>query len=1855
MIMNANHSGSVEPGPTSDGGGIHVKEGVQVTGNMSLGAWAGTIQVDAGAYLNAWADQLKNMNADASIASVWVDGELNLRGLSGWDGKSKDQNWHIGQNGYINLDGVSSIGGSVSWNIELISSREEQEIAGLTNRTRTEGVRYTRTFISAAGDISGKVTSLTVYDSAGTLLDYTVSHSSNGLSISYDALAYASVDLTWAGAEDDVWVEKGACWVDASGTATSFLNDDNVTFAAEAEGVSTVVTIGGDVTTGTVAINDNYTFTASGAAALTSAGGITVAEGKTLTKGGSESLTIYGDISGQVNIAEGALHVNDSTGVSFTIGANADLYMDGVQASVDGALVTGQGSLHLNMSTDAGASGDSRIILAEGSDISKVYVSGVAAYNKNQTALASNFRGADLHLTNSSVLLVRNGLSGSLDAANIGDIHFDGNGELRVYGGISNAVINDNVYASNGQLNKTDTGTITLAGVVTASNIVNKENGTLKLTNANNRVDRVYAERGTTDIANGTYTKAYASAGTLNIADATVKNVRLEGSGTVTITGNSVIGVAGETYENRSSGLYAHTGTLNIGDGSTKTLVTATRLETGDGTPGNNDHSGGVTNVKKNATLVITAAQDHLGDTGQFKTHGFMVGAWGYDTVLNVEGTILAQNVQMATGDKTGVVNLESGSMLATKGIRSNVADANSIELNLKQNATLVLGSEGINNLKSLKGYFGAGVVGISANATISENLTLGDSTTGTTFNTQMYEWGTDSVTGEVTCTQGTNGGELTISGVIGDYSVTAGEGDAAQTTVTPGKLVKAGAGTLVLTAENTYTGGTVITGGVLKADHVSALSSGGVTLDGGTLETIAGASINDLNYISGELVHDGLTVNGITLSGYTLLDNSANTGGALTLNGTLTLENPEYLPPSGSGTYSGGTSSENGFYTGDYLVISGGTIQLGTDFKVEGKGVTGSYAIVDDGLAVSVADNSTFVVNTKETLSAGVIGTEGFSHYHINADGILDTGNPDTLPVSVRDLLESKLIGSGTLLISKGGLNTSESGTEGGGSGSDFNITTKFGGKVELAAGITFSLGRHTAGNQIDTAEIDTSSLTGFVLNNGSTLQYNGNGNTSIANLHVKDDTSTTTRDSASIYFVDGNKANAVQLTGTTQLDGNLNLTSQYDGAIRFHHLTGAGSLIASKDGETFNLSIDSLADFTGSLSFTSKGGDPYNVTVNTGSAGADFSAITLKQESTGALNFIFNVQGDTTIGTIDPGNTGGNRYNIASGVTLTVSNNMWMKNSAINLAEGATFQHGGGWRVVGTGAESSISRGNDGQSQLILNQVSYTISNADVIVNKNDSATLAMKLVNSSLTNEGAGTLSVNNAGNTISLVDVKAGNVALATAMEVNAAKVAKDATLSLAGGVNHTIGSIDTAAGGGVSLGAGASLTLSDTLPNGYMGSNTGNNNDKASLELNISGTADSKNILNLTLDTNTGWAYNNTVKLTALTGNKTVDEVHVSGALAADVFSGNAKTHLGGAKLVMADGSDLVLRKNGADVSTDFGASGIELQGTTTLHLYGDDASSTRTLTSDISGGTLKSAMNGAGKLTGALNLAALEVGSTKLVLGGTSEKKLGSVSVLSGKTLEVESGRSLQLVDSAKNTGVTFSASAGKDATLKGVNATGTLAQLQNAAAFSISDMALSNVSVSAATADTAVNLTNVTSSAVLLAQGRFTMTNQAVVDFLGVEGSKACFTTDLLSGITLNNTDSSATLTVDLGDLAAEAALEDGKTYDLSITLNGFTMMNYEVGTGLVFAADSWLGQLLAEHGATEYVSGSLEALEAVASTSSVKVTYTDGGANVGTIVTITGLGEVVPEPASATLSLAALMMLCARRRRRK
>ena len=63
------------------------------------------------------------------------------------------------------------------------------------------------------------------------------------------------------------------------------------------------------------------------------------------------------------------------------------------------------------------------------------------------------------------------------------------------------------------------------------------------------------------------------------------------------------------------------------------------------------------------------------------------------------------------------------------------------------------------------------------------------------------------------------------------------------------GKLTKLGSGTLALAGANAFTGGTQVSGGVLRADSAKALGTGDVYVDTGTLMTQAATPVAVVNY----------------------------------------------------------------------------------------------------------------------------------------------------------------------------------------------------------------------------------------------------------------------------------------------------------------------------------------------------------------------------------------------------------------------------------------------------------------------------------------------------------------------------------------------------------------------------------------------------------------------------------------------------------------------------------------------------------------------------------------------------------------------------------------------------------------------------------------------------------------------------------------------------------------------------------------------------------------------------------------------------------------------------------------------
>ncbi|WP_176210691.1 autotransporter-associated beta strand repeat-containing protein, partial [Salmonella enterica] len=154
--------------------------------------------------------------------------------------------------------------------------------------------------------------------------------------------------------------------------------------------------------------------------------------------------------------------------------------------------------------------------------------------------------------------------------------------------------------------------------------------------------------------------------------------------------------------------------------------------------------------------------------------------------------------------------------------------------------------------------------------------------------------------------------------------------------------LTKTGAGTLILNAENTYTGGTTISEGTLVANNVEALGTGNVT-DNATLELNTGGDFDNAISGSGQVVKSGdetLTLSGAnsytggtTISGGTLVvtnvealgsgdvtDNATlelNTGGTfdnvISGSGQVVKSGDEMLTLSGANSYTGGTTISGG------------------------------------------------------------------------------------------------------------------------------------------------------------------------------------------------------------------------------------------------------------------------------------------------------------------------------------------------------------------------------------------------------------------------------------------------------------------------------------------------------------------------------------------------------------------------------------------------------------------------------------------------------------------------------------------------------------------------------------------------------------------------------------------------------------------------------------------------------------------------------------------------------------------------------------------------------------------------------
>ncbi|WP_455153133.1 autotransporter-associated beta strand repeat-containing protein [Cupriavidus basilensis] len=342
----------------------------------------------------------------------------------------------------------------------------------------------------------------------------------------------------------------------------------------------------------------------------------------------------------------------------------------------------------------------------------------------------------------------------------------------------------------------------------------------------------------------------------------------------------------------------------------------------------------------------------------------------GTVTVNSDQGAVVSRGMQFASdgyvinGDAITLQDPTTGNVSYIRvgdGTSAGAAMTATIDAVLQGNALLVkedLGTlvlNGTNTHTNGTGIFG-GTLQVSRNenlGAVSGNVAIVNGstlrTTGSFAMDRTVILGSDGVGASGGTIETAVGTTLTVNGTILE---------APQASSGPATLTKAGAGTLVLTAGNTYTGGTTIGAGTLQLG------------DGGTTGSILGDVAN-----SGVLAFDRSDVN--TFSGAVSGTGSLSQTGT----GTTVLTN--------TNTYAGGTT------------ISAGTLQLGNG------GTTGS--IVGD-----VANNGALAFNRADTVTFdGIISGAGV---------VNQTGAGTTVLTNASTYTGGTTISAGTLQLGNGG-----------------------------------------------------------------------------------------------------------------------------------------------------------------------------------------------------------------------------------------------------------------------------------------------------------------------------------------------------------------------------------------------------------------------------------------------------------------------------------------------------------------------------------------------------------------------------------------------------------------------------------------------------------------------------------------------------------------------------------------------------------------------------------------------------------------------------------------------------------------
>jgi autotransporter-associated beta strand protein len=872
------------------------------------------------------------------------------------------------------------------------------------------------------------------------------------------------------------------------GTGTLTLSASNAYTGATTINGGTLKVNGSIGSTAGVTVNSGATLTGSGSVAGTT----TVAVGGTLTNGNSNTAALalggltFSGAGGTVNInttgsagvavtntlttSGSGVTINVPTPPSWTNGTTYNLITYGTFSGVLSDFVKGTiAGLGARQSATLGNSG-SAITLAIAGDTpywtgaeSNAWTTTAGTGAKNWKLLTAG--SPTDFLTNDQVLFNDNATgstSVNISSANVGvaAVVFDNSTKNYTISSTGGFGIADGTGP--GSLTKAGTGTVILTTTNSYTGVTTINNGTLQIGDGTTD-GSIAASASITDNASLVFNRTNGSTFTYANGISGTGSVTLSGPGTQIFTGaNSYAG-----------GTTINFGTLQLGNGGTTGAAGTGAITNNSSLVFNRSNA-----MAQGTDFGVISGTGSVAQAGTGTVTLSSSNSYSGGTSINA-GTIAAGN-DSAFGP--GTVTLNGGTLSNTSGGDRTISN----NINVTSTGGAITLGNGASNLTLTGTLSGAGNINIPTSTlnSLNWNFAANTMTSGTITvanggnNTQVFRLNSTAATssavdwvlggasdrGNLMSQAGTyNFGSLAGTGILqGNFNssstlMTVSIGGSNHDATFSGSIrdngptvsvIKTGSGTETLSGANTYSGGTTLNAGTVAFGTNTALGSGALTLNAGTLK----AAANNLTL-----------ANNMNVAGASVLDmagNNAGLSGNISGSASLTLNN--------SGVASTLTlTGSNGGYSGTITINNGNAVS----FSSANAGSASAAWVFNDStvdrVRINIAGGGT--INFGSIAGSGQMQNDTASTTSTISVGALNTNTTfnGTMKDNGTGILALGKTGTGSLTLA--GANTYS------------GATTVNGGTLELAS--TGSISTSSSVSVAAGAVLDTSAKTSFVL----------------------------------------------------------------------------------------------------------------------------------------------------------------------------------------------------------------------------------------------------------------------------------------------------------------------------------------------------------------------------------------------------------------------------------------------------------------------------------------------------------------------------------------------------------------------------------------------------------------------------------------------------------------------------------------------------------------------------------------------------------------------------------------------------